>query len=240
MGANDDEEMLVDQCKPDPNIYVPSNSRVNRWEEPTKRETRLKRGWQPAHLKTFTPQCFSYFPSNYSQLDIEIWIRRHRIDDLQKRITVQDFEANDPDIRSPSPEPIYDAKTGLRSNTREQRHKDRYVKERLRLIDEVLSLDPTYVPPADYKPPKKQKKIFVPDPDNPSINVIGQIIGPSGTTQQKLEKESKCKISIRGKGSQSRVYNPDERDDEPLHVLVTADRNEDLEKGVAMIEAIIY
>jgi len=55
-----------------------------------------------------------------------------------------------------------------------------------------------------------------------------------------LEKESKCKISIRGKGSQSRVFNPDEREDEPLHVLVTADRNEDLEKGVAMIEAIIY
>ena len=95
------------------------------------------------------------------------------------------------------------------------------------------------MPPPDYKPPKKQKKIFIPFPDSNPVNFIGQIIGPSGTTQQKLEKESKCKISIRGKGSQSRVYNPDERDDEPLHVLVTADRNEDLEKGCAIIESII-
>jgi hypothetical protein len=46
-------------------------------------------------------------------------IGRHRIDDLQRRIAVQDYEANDPDIRSPSPEPVYDAKTGLRMNTRE-------------------------------------------------------------------------------------------------------------------------
>jgi splicing factor 1 len=100
-------------------------------------------------------------------------------------------------------------------------------------------MDGTYVPPGDYKPPKKQKKVYIPYPDNPSINFIGLIIGPSGTTQQKLEKESKCKISIRGKGSQTKVYNPDEKDDEPLHVLVTAERSEDLEKGVAMIEAIV-
>jgi hypothetical protein len=36
------------------------------------------------------------------------------------------------------------------------------------------------------------------------------------------------------------VFNPDERDDEPLHVLLTADRNEDLEKGIAIIESIIH
>lgn len=119
------------------------------------------------------------------------------------------------------------------------RHRDKYIKERLRLIDEVLMMDETYVPPGDYKPPKKQKKIYVPDADNPAVNIIGQIIGPSGTTQQKLEKESKCKISVRGKGSQAKVYNPDERDDEPLHILVTADRFEDLEKGVAIIESIV-
>ena len=178
----DDSLMLTDEFKPDQNLYIQSNSRVSRWEDVSKRSTRLKKGWQPAHLKSFTPQCFSQFPKHYTQLEIEIWIRRHRIDDLQKRITVQDFEANDPDIRSQSPEPIYDAKTGLRANTREQRHRDRYIKERLRLIDEVLGMDETYVPPPDYKPPKKQKKIYIPDPENPSVNFIGQIIGPSGTT----------------------------------------------------------
>jgi len=112
-----------------------------------------------------------------------IELGRHRIDDLQRRIAVSDFEANDPDIRSPSPEPEYDGKTGLRVNTREVRLKQRYIRERMRLIEEVCRLDPSYDPPADYKPPKKSKKIPIPDPDNPQANYIGQLIGPRGTTQ---------------------------------------------------------
>ena len=51
---------------------------------------------------------------------------------------MSDFEQNDPDIRSPSPEPVYDPKTGLRMNTRDQRLKDKYLRERQRLIYEVL------------------------------------------------------------------------------------------------------
>ena len=102
-------------------------------------------------------------------------------------------------------------------------------------------MDGTYVPPGDYKPPKKQKKVYIPYPDNPSINFIGLIIGPSGTTQQKLEKESKCRISVRGVGAQNRskIYNREEWDDDPLYVLVTADNDDDLEKGCAMIQAIL-
>lgn len=43
-----------------------------------------------------------------------------------------------------------------------------------------MVLDSTYQAPPDYKPPKKYKRIYIPDPDNPSINYIGQIIGPQG------------------------------------------------------------
>jgi splicing factor 1 len=96
---------------------------------------------------------------------------------------MQDWESADADIRSPSPEPVYDPKTGLRMNTKEQRYKDKYVRERNALIAEVLVIDPTYMAPPDYKPPKKYKRLYIPDPDNPSINYIGQIIGPGGTTQ---------------------------------------------------------
>ena len=140
-----------------------------------------------------------------SLTEIEVLIRKHRIDDLSKRLILQDYEQqNDPDLRSPSPQPIYDAKTSRRINTRDQRLKDKYTKERQRLITEVLLLDPSYVPPPDYKPPKKHQKIFIPDTsgDEVYINYIGQIIGPGGQTQKKLEKESKCKIQIRGAGSQ--------------------------------------
>jgi hypothetical protein len=44
-------------------------------------------------------------------------------------------------------------------------------------------MDPTYQPPPDYRPPKKTQKIYIPEPNNPSLNYIGQIIGPGGTTQ---------------------------------------------------------
>ena len=55
-------------------------------------------------------------------------------------------------------------------------------------------MEPTFIPPNDYKPPKKSKKIFIPKEEDPLINYIGQIIGPGGQTQKKLEKESHCKI----------------------------------------------
>lgn len=77
---------------------------------------------------------------------------------------------------------MYDPRTGLRQNTREYRLKEKYIKERLKLIDEVILMDPTYIPPPDYKPPKKQRKIYIPEPNNPTLNYIGQIIGPGGTT----------------------------------------------------------
>eukprot|EP00347_Sterkiella_histriomuscorum_P011570 403371954 len=215
-------------------------ARVSRWE--AEEHSSRKNGWGADYEKTFTPQTFGFIPRNYTIEEFEIWIRRHRLDDLQRRIAVADFEQNDADIRSPSPEPIYDPKTGLRMNTRDQRLKDKYYKERNRIVSELVEMDPSYIAPPDYKPPKKFKKIPIPDPDNPMLNYIGQIIGPGGTTQQKLERESKCKIQIRGHGSQNKnkIYNKEEADEnEPLYVLVTANTDDHLAKGCAMIEAII-
>ena len=65
-----------------------------------------------------------------------------------------------------------------------------------------------------------------------------------------MEKESKCKIQIRGEGSQKdtiRNYEkelldgPSKEDgmDEPLHVLLTADLDEQLEVGASLINAIL-
>jgi splicing factor 1 len=112
------------------------SARVSRWEDDTQSnniEVKLKgarrSGWTHEHDKAFTPQTFSFMPRNQTIEEFEIWISkiysflsysgRHRLDDLQRRITMSDYEQNDPDIRSPSPEPIYDPKTGLRMNTRD-------------------------------------------------------------------------------------------------------------------------
>jgi len=63
----------------------------------------------------------------------------------------------------------------------------------------------------------------------PEYNFIGLVIGPRGNTQKRLEKETGCKISVRGKGSlkdgsKGRSEQPDA--DDELHVHITGDDEE--------------
>src|SRR3990167_407210 len=88
---------------------------------------------------------------------------------------------------------------------------------------------------------KLMRKIYI--PKNNNFNYTGFIIGPRGSNQKRLEEETKCKILLRGKGSQKegssvQLSMADDTDD--LHVLVTADNSDDLEKGVKEIEKIIF
>lgn len=55
--------LVSTEPRPDPDLYLPPTSeRPSRWEEHSRREMRVKKGWGAPHLKVFTPQCFSYFP----------------------------------------------------------------------------------------------------------------------------------------------------------------------------------
>lgn len=53
-------------------------------------------------------------------------------------------------FRSPSPEPIYDQQ-GKRQNTREVRARRKIEEQRHQLVTELLTLNPEYKAPADYK-----------------------------------------------------------------------------------------
>jgi len=64
-------------------------------------------------------------------------------------------------------------------------------------------------------------------------------VGPRGNTQKRMEKETGCKIAIRGKGANKPGKKPGPGDDEPLHVYLTADTQEALEKGTAIIEQLL-
>jgi splicing factor 1 len=55
--------------------------------------------------------------------EVEYLIRLHRLDDLNKKQQTGFMEVPDPEIRSPSPEPVYDA-NGIRTNTLDQRIKN--------------------------------------------------------------------------------------------------------------------
>ncbi|CAD6261157.1 unnamed protein product [Miscanthus lutarioriparius] len=147
--------------------------------------------------------------------------------------------------RSPSPEPIYD-NLGIRINTREYRARERLNRERQEIISQLIRRNPTFKPPSDYRPPKLQKKLYIPMKEYPGYNFIGLIIGPRGNTQKRMEKETGAKIVIRGKGSvkegkllQKRDLKPDPSENEDLHVLVEADTQEALDAAAGMVEKLL-
>ncbi|KAJ7982541.1 branchpoint-bridging protein [Quillaja saponaria] len=147
--------------------------------------------------------------------------------------------------RSPSPEPLYD-NMGIRINTREYRARERLQKERTEIISQIIKRNPAFKPPADYRPPKLQKKLYIPMKEYPGYNFIGLIIGPRGNTQKRMERETGAKIVIRGKGSikegrlqQKRDLKPDPSENEDLHVLVEAETREALEAAAGMVEKLL-
>ncbi|KAJ3675776.1 hypothetical protein LUZ60_004818 [Juncus effusus] len=147
--------------------------------------------------------------------------------------------------RSPSPEPVYD-NMGIRINTREFRARERLNRERQEIISQLIRKNPAFKPPADYRPPKLHKKLFIPMKEYPGYNFIGLIIGPRGNTQKRMEKETGAKIVIRGKGSikegkllQKRDTKPDPSENEDLHVLVEADTEESLEAAAGMVQKLL-
>lgn len=147
--------------------------------------------------------------------------------------------------RSPSPEPIYD-NMGIRINTREYRARERLNRERQEIIAQIIKRNPAFKPPADYRPPKLHKKLYIPMKEYPGYNFIGLIIGPRGNTQKRMERETGAKIVIRGKGSvkegrlqQKRDLRPDPSENEDLHVLVEADTQEALDAAAGMVEKLL-
>ncbi|KAF5198615.1 Splicing factor-like protein [Thalictrum thalictroides] len=147
--------------------------------------------------------------------------------------------------RSPSPEPIYD-NLGIRINTREYRAREKLNKERVDIISQLVKKNPSFKPPADYRPPKLHKKLYIPMKEYPGYNFIGLIIGPRGNTQKRMEKETGAKIVIRGKGSikegrlqQKRDLKPDPAENEDLHVLVEAETQEALDAAAGMVEKLL-
>ncbi|KAJ4443862.1 hypothetical protein ANN_05649 [Periplaneta americana] len=147
---------------------------------------------------------------------------------------------------SPSPEPIYSS-DGKRLNTREYRTRKRLEEERHHLIQQMLSLNPDFKPPADYKPPiiRVSDKVMIPQDDHPDINFVGLLIGPRGNTLKSMERDTGAKIIIRGKGSvkEGKVGRKDGQplpgEDEPLHAYVTANNPEAVKKAVDRIKEII-
>uniref|UniRef100_A0A1S3Z523 Branchpoint-bridging protein n=1 Tax=Nicotiana tabacum TaxID=4097 RepID=A0A1S3Z523_TOBAC len=67
--------------------------------------------------------------------------------------------------------------------------------ERREAIGEILKLNPSYKPPAGYKPVPKEAKIPLPIKEHPGYNFIGLIFGPA---HKQLEKETGAQVKVYG------------------------------------------
>jgi len=192
-------------------------------------------------------------PPGCSPMQEALFVYRVRVEEIQLRLSLVPMEAArqaaDP-ARSPSPEPEYDS-NGKKLNGREARLAKALTEKRDRLLERMMDLNPALAGPTG---PKFVRRLFIPWRDYPNYNFIGLIIGPRGNTQKKLEKETNCKISVRGRGSgkdakmadgnpsAGSARNPKraEEDDMEMHVMVTAERLAHVEQAAALISDLLH
>jgi splicing factor 1 len=216
------------------------------YQQPRQQETTYKKGsrWEENPIKIPMPGIPTTIPYGMSDEALEAFLLRVRLEEINRRL-VTDIIVDPSECRSPSPDPTYN-EMGKRSNTRDQRIKEALQKEKIDLIEHAMVTHPSFRPPPDYKPePKKwTKKIFIPVNEYPEYNFIGLIIGPRGLTQKRMEKETNSKIAIRGKGSVKpgkgrKDGKPNPGEEEELHVLITAETEDTLNRATEMIHKLL-
>lgn len=195
------------------------------------------RGWGKKWEKNFNPPPLNNIAQTLSQEEIEYFLRLHRLDDLNRKEKDNILEIPDPDIRSPSPEPIYN-KEGQRINTLNNRVRNKMKLEKNNLIEDCQKMDVGFMTPYDYKEMKRTRKIYLPEYENTDLSYVPIILGPGGRTQQLMEELSNCRISIRGDISSDNRKNYKFKN-EKTHVLVQAENDQDLEKGVEIIQRVL-
>jgi splicing factor 1 len=120
------------------------------------------------------------------------------------------------------------------------------------LLERLMDLNPTMCNGGSG--PKFLRKVYIPYKEYPTVNFMGMVIGPRGNTQKHLEKDTNCKISVRGrgaKGSETSASGPAtgaeslaqkkrrEDDEDELHVQITSERLSELEACVSLITDIL-
>ncbi|EKX74257.1 conserved hypothetical protein [Theileria equi strain WA] len=229
-------------------IYNSTNSFMNELKMLTNKaenfsnDEEKKTRWGNEEEKPFLPPPYVDLPSGLTPSQVDQFLREQRHDELARKITSGELEFGDPDIRPPSPPPVYD-KTGSRVNTRDVRTKNAMNDEYNRLVEYLIKHLPGFVPPADFKPLKKVRKIIIPLDKYPEYNFMGLVIGPRGCNHKRLEAESGAQISLRGRGTLKEGKQRDHQTDEdaamPMHVHISADKEECVERAVQLIEPLL-
>eukprot|EP00923_Selenidium_pygospionis_P060732 GHVN01106732.1.p1 GENE.GHVN01106732.1~~GHVN01106732.1.p1 ORF type:complete len:679 (-),score=146.18 GHVN01106732.1:1247-3283(-) len=216
--------------------------RKSRWERNREKGNKGKSRWGPESDKPYCPPPFVDLPPGLTPSQQDQFLMEQRLEEICKKLQINDLDFGDPDIRAPSPPPTYD-KAGNRTNTRDVRVKAAMQAEHQRLIEFVVRTVEGYIPPPDFRPTKKVKKIIFPMDRYPNYNFMGLIIGPRGCNHKRIEAESGAQISIRGRGTQKEGRRSDHQTEDeanmPQHVHIAADTEDKLEIAVGLIEPLL-
>ncbi|CAE6938227.1 bbp-1 [Symbiodinium sp. CCMP2592] len=196
--------------------------RRSRWSE-CKVAKKGKR-WGLPDDKPYKPLSYVDLPMGLSEKEIDQFLREQRLEDLHRKIQAHELEDVDPDIRPPSPPPVYD-KGGNRLNTRDVRIRKGMTAEYNRLIRYMIKHVDGYLPPVDWKPAKLMKKIIIPIEKFPQAPFMGVIIGPRGVNHKRLQDTTGCKIFIRGRDIGDK-WQTDEEAAMPQHVHIEGETEE--------------
>ncbi|XP_062539896.1 splicing factor 1 [Armigeres subalbatus] len=225
----------------------PSGSGSSRSDDAERRRKKKSRWAGGDHDKTFIPGMPTILPAGMTQDQQEAYLVQLQIEEISRKLRTGDLMIpQNPEERSPSPEPIYSS-DGKRLNTREFRTRKKLEEQRHQLITRMQCMNPEFKPPSDYKPPviRVSDKVLIPQEEHPDINFVGLLIGPRGNTLKAMEKDTGAKIIIRGKGSvkEGKVGRKDGQplpgEDEPLHAFITASNPEAVKKAVDRIKDVI-
>ena len=84
------------------------------------------------------------------------------------------------------------------------------------------------------------RKVYIPVEERPDFNWRGLLIGPRGATQKGLERDSGCRVLLRGEGSQreGKPMHPDDND--KLHVLIIGSSDAQVSNAEAMVRDVLF
>jgi len=201
--------------------------------EPSKKGRR----WGLLEDKPYKPLPYVDLPVGLSDTEVDQFLREQRLEDLQRKMQVQHLEDVDPDIRPPSPPPIYD-RQGVRLNSRETRMRKSMAAEYNRLIRYMLKVLEGYIPPPDWRPQRLQKKIIVPIEKYPTAPFMGVIIGARGVNHKRLQEVSGCRIFIRGREVGDK-FQMDEELAMPMHVHIEGDTEEQILVAESLVRPLL-
>lgn len=189
--------------------------------------------WGLVEDRPFKPLPYVELPVGLETADIDQFLREQRLEDLHRKVLAQQLEDVDPDIRPPSPPPMYD-RQGNRLNTREIRVKKAMMAEYNRLIRYMMKTLSDYVPPEGWRPQRLIKKIIIPYEKWPNASFMGVIIGARGVNHKRLQEATGCKIFIRGKDVGDK-FQTDEELQMPQHIHVEGDTEERIQMASDLI-----